>query len=125
MTNTQLLIDAASFAITFVHLRITLCTCSNSYGGGGLLGKYYTDTRITNTAAYTSRIDAGINFNWGIGAVGPTLATDNAAVRYATCNNYACTFIRQCLCNVNRIAFGSVVCVHDTGTYAAAFILKD
>jgi hypothetical protein len=60
-----------------------VCTCSGSYGGGGLLGRYYTDTRITATAAYTSRVDAGINFKWGIGAIGPTLATDKAAVRYA------------------------------------------
>jgi hypothetical protein len=59
-----------------------LCTCSGSYGGGGLLGRYYTDTRITATAAYAGRVDAGINFDWGAGALGPTLATDKVAVRY-------------------------------------------
>ena len=46
----------------------------------GIKGQYYTDTELTNLVL--TRVDPGINFNWGSGAPDPTVGADNFSVRW-------------------------------------------
>jgi len=53
---------------------------THSRYAGGVRGQYYNDKTLT--ALVLTRIDPGINFNWGGGSPDPVVNTDNFSVRW-------------------------------------------
>ncbi len=49
-------------------------------GGAGLLGEYYNDLGFTGTLL--QRVDATVNFDWGLGSPDPSMGTNDFTIRW-------------------------------------------